>query len=318
MKKIFIVLLIIACILASLLIAKDSIIKSTITLATGQVTGAQPSIGKFHLRLLSQSVTIENFKMFNPKGFSKNTLIDLPKIRVFYNLAALLKKKLYLPSVEIELKELLLEKNREGQLNVDALKMAQKKDNKEKDEKKQTPQIPIQIDNLKLNLGRIVSFDYSTKKEQPIVLVYDIGLHKEYKNITSAQQLAALIISEPMKAAGIKGAQIYGVAMLAGTAILPAALAATFISKDHATADFSSSPNHTYEASLEALRFLGKVIKEYKDKKTIEGDVDGTQINIKIKENKDKKTNISVTARKHLLPKPEVAGGVLYIIDQKI
>jgi len=316
MKKIFIILILVACVLVGLVLLKDQIIKSTIILSAEKITGAPTSIGKFHLGFLSQTVVIENFKMFNPKGFSKNKLIDLPKIRVSYDLSAFLKKRLHLPIVEIELKEMLLEKNKEGQLNVDALKVAQKEDTKE--EKKPAAQMPIQIDDLKLGIGRIISFDYSSKKEHPIILVYDVGIHKQYKNITSAQQLAALIISEPMKAAGIKGAQIYGVAMLAGSAILPVALAATFIAKDHAIAEFTSNTDHAYEASLEALRYLGKVTKEIKDKKTIDGEVNGAQINIKIKENENKKTSVFVTARKHLLPQSEVAGGVLYIIEQKI
>lgn len=320
MKKILIIPALIVCVLAGVVVLKDPIIKSAITIAAQQITGAPISIGKFHFGILNQTIVIENFKMFNPKGFSKNKLLDLPKIHISYNLSALAKKKLHLSVVEIELKEMLLEKNKDGQLNVDTLKMAQKQDKKDytKKENKPAPAMPLQIDNLKLEIGKIVSLEHSAKKEQPSILVYDVALNKEYKNIASAQQLAALIISEPMKAAGIRGAQIYGVAMLAGTAILPVAIAATFIAKDHATADFTSNIDNAFEASLEALKYLGKVTKENKDKGTIEGEVSGAQIIIKIKENENRKINISVAAKKHLLPKPEVAGGVLYVIEQKI
>ncbi|MDD4940251.1 MAG: hypothetical protein PHI60_08890, partial [Candidatus Omnitrophica bacterium] len=167
-----------------------------------------------------------------------------------------------------------------------------------------------------LGIGKIVSKDYSSGKE-PVVYVYDVNIHKTYKNITSVQQLAALIIMEPMKAAGIEGAQVYGVAMAAGVAVLPVGIAATFAGKDHALQEFTTSFENAYDVSLAVLKRKGKVTGDNLAG-IINGVVDGAKVTIRIKKKTVNKVEIIVSARKFMLPKPKIAGGVLYEIAEKL
>lgn len=314
MKKILVwpaVILIAAFFLA---VIKDQIIKTAVTITASQITGAPVHIGGFSLGLFNQSVKISGFKMYNPKGFSRGILVDLPKINVKYDLGALLKKKLHLVGLEIELKELGLEKNKEGQLNVDSLKVV-KEAGKEKG--KQAEQMPMQIDTLKLNLGKIVYKDYG-KEGWPVVNVYDINIHKDYKNITSAQALAALILSEPMKAAGIRGAKIYGAAMLAGAAVLPVAVAFTLAGKDSVEQGYAASFDKAYAAGLEVLKKMGQVNKEDKPGGVIFASVESADVTLKVIKKPRNSVLVTVSARKYLLPKPELAGGVLYEVTEKL
>ena len=87
---------------------------------------------------------------------------------------------------------------------------------------------------------------------------YGINRHQSYKNIPTARQLAVLVLSEPMKAAAIKNAEIYGVAMLTGVAMLPVAVAATFIGKDSVEQVIDANFEHTYEICMEAVKGMGK------------------------------------------------------------
>lgn len=242
----------------------------------------------------------------------------MPKIIVACDIGALLKGKLHLVSAEIELKEMGLEKNKEGQLNADSLKVvAEAKKQGGGQVGKPAKQMPMQIDLLKLNIGKIVYKDY-TAGPAPSVQVYDINIQKNYKNITSVQQLAALILAEPMKAAGIQGAKIYGVAMLAGVAVLPVAIAANFVAKDSAAQDFAANFDKVYETTDTVLKGMGKVTKEDKAGGVIAADVNGVSVTAKLKKKTDRQTEVVVSARKYLLPKPTVAGGVIYEIEQRL
>jgi len=318
MKKALIAIAIVIIIIFALGIIKDQIIKSVVTVVATQVTGLPVHIDGLSLGVLRQSMRISGFKMYNPKGFSQGIMIGLSRINVSFDLGALIKKKIHLVSAEIELREMGLEKNKEGKLNVDELKIAKQGGKQEEKKAEKAPeQLPLQIDMLKLGIGRIVFKDYSAVKE-PSIKVYDINIHKSYKNITSVQQLVGLILTEPMKAAGIQGAKIYGVAMVAGVAVLPVAIAATFVGKDSAQQDFAAAFDNVYEVGLGVLKQMGKVTSIDKPGGVIGANINSVSVTLKIKKKADNKTQVIISARKYFLPRSEIAGGVLYEITQKL
>ncbi len=208
--------------LACIATFKNLVIKSVVTTVASRITGAPVHMDSFSLNILSSTIHISGFKMYNPGGFPEGILVSCPKIKVIYDRVILFKPKLHLLIVEIELKEMGLTKNKEGKLNVDSLKIVKRSEF--------SPPIPMQTDLLTLSIGKIVYKDYTIGAE-PGVQVYDVNIRKCYKSIPTVQQLALLVLAEPMKAAGIKGAAIYGAAMLTGGAMLPGAVAAKFIGK---------------------------------------------------------------------------------------
>lgn len=314
MKKILIWLAVVIIAFFALGIIKDQVIKTALTVTASQITGAPVHIGGFSLGVFSQSVRISDFRMYNPKGFSRSVLVDLPKINVKYDLGAILRKRLHLVNLEVELRELGLEKNKVGSLNVDSLRVVKEG---RKGSAKKGGQMPMQIDTLKLGMGKIVSKDYSGGGE-PAINVYDINIHKEYKNITSAQSLAALILAEPMKSAGIRGAKIYGAAMLAGVAVLPVAAAFTFAGKDSAEQNYAVSFDEAYEKSLAVLKQMGQVDKEDKAAGVISASVNSADVTLRVTKKSENNTLVAVSARKYFLPKPELAGGILYKVSEKL
>jgi len=317
-KKIKIIVLVVVIILGFSLF-RDVLLKSLIgTVATG-VTGAPTQIGGFSLSLLKQTVKISDFKMYNPAGFPRDILVDIPKIAVSFNAAALLKGKVHVKQVDFELKEVGMVKNKEGKLNVDSLKVIeeQKAETAEKEKKKPAKEMAIQIDLANLAIGRIVSKDYSVEGP-PAIKVYDVNLNKSYKNITSVQQLAALIGSEPLKAAGIQGLKVYGVAMLTGVAALPVAAAFTFAGKDFARTSIKVTLDKAYDTGLLVLKEMGEVKKENKPGGTISAVIRGASVAFKLKKVDEATTEVTVSARKLGLPQPEVASGVIYEMSEKL
>ena len=175
----------------------------------------------------------------------------------------------------------------------------------------------MQIDLLTLSIGKIVYKDYTAGTE-PSVRVYDVNRHKSYKGVPTAQQLALLVLAEPMKAAAIQNAQIYGASMLAGVAVLPVAIAATFIGKDSVQQIIDAGFDHVYKISLEVVKRMGSITKEDASGGVIKADINGAMVALMLKKSADNKTEITISARKYLFPQLDIAGGVLYQILDKL
>ena len=190
MKKFLIVIGIVVFFLVGIAIIKNQIIKSVVTKVASGIIGAPVHMDSFSLNILSSTIHISGFKIYNPSGFPEGILVSCPKIKVIYDRATIFKQKRHFLLVEIELKEMGLTKNKEGKLNVDSLKIVQ--------QPKSSEPIPMQIDLLTLSVGKIVYKDYTIGTE-PSVRVYDVNKQKSYKGIPSAQQLALLVLAEPMK-----------------------------------------------------------------------------------------------------------------------
>ncbi|MDD5195095.1 MAG: AsmA family protein [Candidatus Omnitrophica bacterium] len=316
MKKLLVILIIILVAFFAIGFFKDAIIKSFVTASLEKTLGAPVKIEGFSLGIVSQSVRISGFKIYNPENFEKGVLADLPVINAQCNISELLNKKIHLINLEIELKELLIEKNKEGKLNVDSLKVAQK-EAKESKESKASAEMALRIDTLKLGIGKIIYKDFKASGT-PSIRVHDINLHKSYKDITSIHQLAMLIITEPMKAAGIQGAKIYGAAMLTGVGFLPAAAAITFTRKDSAAQTFNVPFEKAYAASLAALKTMGIIKKQNKAKGIIHAEVQSARVALKVDKLEADRSKVTVSARKSLFPKPQIAGGVLYEIERRV
>ncbi len=320
MKKILLIVVIVLIALPVIAALRDQVIKNTVTITTTQITGAPVSIDSFSLGVIRQTVTIKGFKLYNPPGFPKELFVDMPTIHVAFVLGDILKKNLHFKEIEIALKELVIVKDKTGHLNVDALKATQEaQKQKETGTREETAgQMPLQIDLLKLSIGKIIYKDYSTGGA-PKIQVYDLGYkQKTYRNITSAQQLVTLILSEAMKNTAIKSAKIYAASAILGVGFLPAGVAVTLMGKDSAQDNFDIPFEKVYAVALDTVKTLGEVKSEDKASGTIKALIDKNDVTVKIQGVTEKTTQIVILARRLLLPQPQAAGGILQNISDKL
>lgn len=318
-KKVVKIIIIVLAVFIGLGIAKDQIIKAVVQTVVSQVLGTDVRVGGLSFGVLRPSVRVRAFKIENPKGFPKGSMLDVTEVGVNYDLPALLAGKLYFPLVILDLNEMVVIRNPDGALNVDALKAAGKKEAAPavRPEKSSKP-LSLKIDVLRLNVNRVVFKDYTRGKE-PLVQVFDVSLEdKTYKDIQSAQQLAALIMVEAMKPTAIKGAKIYGAAAVLGAGFLPAGIAGTLLGKDSAQSEFGVSFDQVYQAALDILRKNGTIVGTSKSEGAIKANVNGHNVTAKITKLGQGKTMVVITARKFLIPRPEVAQGILYEIQEKL
>ena len=291
--------------------AKDQVVKTIATIQASNIVGAKVHIGNLSLGLLNHKVKINNFKIFNPAGYPHGVLLDIAKIQVNYDLLSILKGKLHLIDVKVDLKEVAVIKDKEGKLNVDELKVAKK------DEKASKP-LSLAIDSLDLSIGRVILKDYN-RSGKLWVEVFDVGIkNRIYKNITSAQQFVSLILVESLKPTAIKSAAIYGAASLAGMSLFPFAAAVLFTGKDYADATLRSGYNQVFRASAKALSEMGNSKSANEQLGQLDADIGGAQVTIKIEKKSFNQTYISVSARDFMFPKPTLAAGVLLQIEENL
>jgi hypothetical protein len=111
----------------------------------------------------------------------------------------------------LNLKELMVVRNKERKLNIDALtSVREKKQKKPAEEKKakqekQGPQVTI--DKLILKIGTVVYKDYSLG-EKPVTQTFTIGLNEVYRDVTDPKKLVSLIIVRALERTAI--AQLAG------------------------------------------------------------------------------------------------------------
>lgn len=316
-------IIIAVAVLLLLTVVKDFIIKTAMTTVGSSVVGAKIEVSYFSVGLFTSKVHMRNFKLYNPPGFPNEPMVNMPEIRVDYDVPAFLGGKIHAPLVVFNMKEMNVIKNKEGKLNVDSLKIIEEQkaaaDKKQEPQKQQTKPMPIRIDLLRLNVERVVFKDYSKGGDQPVVQVYEIDLkNKEFKDIKSVQQMITLILIQAMGPTAAQSVGMYAAATVLGIGFLPAGVIGAIVAKDDSIAEFSQGIDKVYSAALKVLKQMGEVKTENKSQGLIKAKVSGADITVKVEKGEDRKTKINVQARQFMLPKPEIAGGIVYKLKQEL
>jgi uncharacterized protein involved in outer membrane biogenesis len=84
-------------------------------------TGMEVKIGKLSIGLLSPTITIENFKMYNTADFGGSQCIDVPELHVEYDLQAARSGKLHMRLVRFNMAEVDVLRDKKGHTNFDQL-----------------------------------------------------------------------------------------------------------------------------------------------------------------------------------------------------
>ena len=305
LKKFLIFLGIVVISLVCLALIKDQIVKLVVTREASKLIGAPVHIDGLSLSLLDSTIRISGLMIANPAGFPEGHLVFCPKMNLIYDRATIFKKNRHFHIMDIDIKEIELTHNREGQLNVDALKIMQRP--------KAVPPTPLQIDLLALTIGKIIHKDY-TKNSEPDVRVYDVNRHDIYRDLVLARQLTRLLLAEPMKIVAIKRAGIYGEAQVAGESMLRIVGQATLVGKDSVQETIEAGFDQMHALSLEVLKRMGTITKNDAPNGAIKANINGTMVALKLRRKEDQATEITISARQFMFPKLDIAGGVLYQI----
>jgi uncharacterized protein involved in outer membrane biogenesis len=208
-------------VLVVLVLARNVVIKAAAETGVRAVTGMPLSIGKFDLDILNTAVDIEGLVLKNPAGFHDTGLVDIPKILIAYERASIFTGKVHLKDIEFDLKQFTVVKNEKGELNLDRLKALQGTQKpsaqapKTEQPKAPAKPIPVQIDRMRLKIGKVVYTDYSSGK--PSTKEFNINIDQSYENITDLYSVVRLIVLKAMMSSGISNLVNFDIGGLQGT-----------------------------------------------------------------------------------------------------
>lgn len=246
MKLLMKLIMLIVVTLVVLVLARNVVVKAAAEGGVRAVTGMPLSIGKFDINLSNTLVDIESLVVRNPAGFHDTALVDIPKILVDYKLSDILKGNVHLENIEFDMKQFTVVKNEKGELNLDRLKALQGTQKAPAQAKKEEPKapakpMPIQIDMMRLKIGKVVYVDYSSGK--PSTKEFRIDLDQSYQNITDLNSVVRLIVLKAMMSSGISNLVNFDLGGLEGTL----------------TGAFSASTKLAAEAAAKSLDTLKNV-----------------------------------------------------------
>jgi uncharacterized protein involved in outer membrane biogenesis len=198
MKLLKTVLIVLIALIVVVALTKNTIAKIGVEKGVEAVTGLKMKISSLNIGVINTLVGINDMKLYNPKGYEDPVMLDMEEIYVDYDLPAILKGTIHLPEMRLALKEFIVVKNEEGELNLNALKVvkeekARDKQAPAKETKKQGKAPDIQIDKLRLKVGKVIYKDYS-KGGSPAVKEFNINIDEEFTGINDPNKLVSLIV----------------------------------------------------------------------------------------------------------------------------
>jgi len=189
-----------AAVVASVLIVltvifavKDTLIKIAVEKTVQHVVGLRLKMSELKFGILNPIVDIKNLKLYNPAGYQDRVLLDMPEIYVNYDLLSFFKGRVHLPEMKINLKKLVVVKNREGKLNLDALKFTKSDEKKKTERKKSNGALGLKIDTLKLKIDKAYYKDYSGGGSA-VVKEFNVNVDETYSDIEDLTALVSLIV----------------------------------------------------------------------------------------------------------------------------
>ena len=200
MKKIFVVLTVIFLVFLCAIAARNSLARFALLKGVKSGLDLDMSIKKIDVGILKTYVNIEDMKICNPPGFNEKIMADLPQVYVNYQPGAFFAGQVHLNKLRLELKEFVVEKNQQGNLNVNSIKGLK---NKKIENQQRLPanvaaksNLKIKIDSLELKIGTVVYKDYT--QTPAAISTYQIGIDEKYENITDVNVLVKLIVARAL------------------------------------------------------------------------------------------------------------------------
>ncbi len=193
-KKLFFLLILIV---VALVLGRNFLIKNGAATFVNVKSGMSLKMNRFDLGLLSSKLNIENLELFNSSRFKKERMVSIPKILVDISLLKLASGQCYFKSLELDVDEFAIIRNKQGELNLKDFQAFKSKKKEESREKKARGDSSFFIEDFQLKIGSVIYKDYMAG-ETPEVKVFKIGLNKKLSNVESVQTLISLVLFEAL------------------------------------------------------------------------------------------------------------------------
>ena len=196
-RTVIITLVIILLPLVILISARNIIAKNTVSAGVKAMTGLDLTVKSINIGIFKSIIGIEGLKLYNPPGFADRLMVNIPEIYVDYDLGAFLRKKVYFKEIRLNLQKLVVVKNKKGELNLSALKVAEAEGKTKPVTKERNKDAPeFKIDILRLKVGKVIFKDYSQGRLE--TKEFNINIDERYENITNPYELSKVVIAKAL------------------------------------------------------------------------------------------------------------------------
>ncbi len=196
MKILKILLLFVVLIVIGTFLFRNTIAKVVVSGGIKNLTGLTLTLQSIDVGIPKTIIGIKDMKLYNPSNYEDRLMVDMPEIYVDYDLGAILKNYIHLENVRLDLKDFIVVKNKNGELNINSLKVVKdstvEKETKPESKKERGEKPQFKIDILELKIGKVIYKDYSGSSLQ--VKGYNININERYENITDPQAFIRLIV----------------------------------------------------------------------------------------------------------------------------
>ncbi len=158
----------------ALVLLKDVLAKTLTERNLRDGTGMDAQITRMELGLATPTMNMQGLKIYNPAGFGGGSLLDLPEMRMEYDIDAAGQGKIRLKTLRVHLAELHLVKDKNGVSNLDLLdKHAQERKRRNKEKDPSAGDNFDGIDTLYLTIDRLRFTDLADARKNQVL---NIGL----------------------------------------------------------------------------------------------------------------------------------------------
>ncbi|MBI2926374.1 MAG: AsmA family protein [Verrucomicrobia bacterium] len=186
----FVVLLVLVI---GLVLLKDDIARSLLESRIHAETGLEAKIGRFEIGLFTPTLTVENFKLYNPPDFGGAPFVDLPELHLEYDRNAALEGRLRLKLLRVHLAEVSVVESKDGRRNIYALQQDVEKRHKARGPR-EAPSLEFAgIDTLNFTIGKV---RLTNLKQPGKDTELDIGLKNQVvNNVKSGKDLTGALLN---------------------------------------------------------------------------------------------------------------------------
>ncbi|OQA57308.1 MAG: hypothetical protein BWY42_00644 [Candidatus Omnitrophica bacterium ADurb.Bin277] len=193
------ILILALVVIAGLVLGRNIIVKTAIEKGAGIAVGLPASIQKLDIGLGKSHLDIRGLEVGNPEGFGDSLMVNMPRIYADYHLTNILKGRLHMEKIELDLNQFTVVRGKDGKLNINSIKgLDQGKPAAEAPgaPKKEAKTMPMQLDTVRLKIGKVVYIDMSGNR--PVTREFNIGLDETFHNITEPGTMVRLIVLRVM------------------------------------------------------------------------------------------------------------------------
>jgi uncharacterized protein involved in outer membrane biogenesis len=180
---------------------KNFLVQSALSSGLSKAAHVPVKIGSTDVKFISSSIRLKNISIHNPKGYPEKVMLSAPVVFIDFEPKDLMQGKAHFKEVRLDLKEVIVIKNKDGKLNIDALKptpQEKEKQKKTKEDRAKGKAPKLMIDNLYLSIGRVVYKDYS-KGGEPSIQEFNIDIkERQFKHIDNPSSVVSLIMFEAL------------------------------------------------------------------------------------------------------------------------